>query len=89
MSQPASELPTATCRVTGCDEPAEALICHVHLPMLPPPLRQTIGDNPTLDTCPAAILTAALEHIAHKQSRAATRSPRPRGKPIQLALFDV
>lgn len=89
MSQPASELPTATCRVTGCDEPAEALICHVHLPMLPPPLRQTIGDNPTLDTCPAAILTAALEHIAHKQSRAATRSPRPRSKPIQLALFDV
>ncbi|MCP3810856.1 hypothetical protein NLX62_00630 [Mycobacteriaceae bacterium Msp059] len=87
MSQPASQLPT--CRVTGCDEPADGLICHVHLPMLPPPLRNTIADSHTLDACPAAILTAALEHIAHKQSRAATRSPRPRGKPIQLALFEV
>lgn len=87
MSQPASQLPD-TCRASGCDEHAEALICHIHLPMLPPALRQTIADNPTLDTCPAAILTAALEHIAHKESRAATRSPRRR-KPIQLALFEL
>lgn len=88
MSQPASQRPT-TCRVGGCDEPTETLICHIHLPMLPPPLRQTIADSPALDACPAAILTAALEHIAHKQSKAATRSPRRRGKPVQLALFDV
>lgn len=88
MTQPASQRPT-TCRVSGCDEPTEALICHIHVPKLPPALRQTIADNPTLDTCPAAILTAALEHIAHKESRTATRSPRRRGKPVQLALFDV
>ncbi|MEW2484404.1 hypothetical protein AB0876_32935 [Mycobacterium sp. NPDC049093] len=88
MSQPASQRPT-TCRVSGCDEPTDTLICHIHLPMLPPALRQTIADSPTLDTCPAAILTAALEHIAHKECRGATRSPRRRGKPVQLALFDV
>ncbi|MDG5769404.1 hypothetical protein [Mycolicibacterium fortuitum] len=89
MSQPAPQRRPTSCQVSECDEPTEALICHVHLPMLPPPLRQTIGDNPTLDTCPAAILTAALEHIAHRQSRAATRSPRRRRKPVQLALFDI
>jgi hypothetical protein len=73
-------------------------MCQPHWFMLPPPLREAIKTNYRAgqehDTTPSpeylAIAQAAVDAVAHKESRAVPRPPRPRrGKPVQLALFDL
>lgn len=76
--------------------PARVFMCQPHWSMVPPPLREAIktsyrtGDEH--DPAPelSAIAQAAVDAVAHKESRSVPRAPRPRrGKPVQLALFDL
>lgn len=63
-------------------------MCSVHWPMVPPALREAISRD--LGSCPPEIVTAAIDAVAHQESRIKARSgPRRRGKPVQLALFEV
>lgn len=63
-------------------------MCTVHWPMVPPALREVISGD--LGSCPPAIVTAAIDAVAHHESRVKARTgPRCCGKPVQLALFEV
>ncbi|CAN5144017.1 hypothetical protein BH09ACT8_BH09ACT8_08580 [soil metagenome] len=73
-------------------------MCPPHMKMAPAPLREAIranypagqehGEMPSPEYL--AIARAAVDAAAHKEARAAPRTPSPRrGKPVQLALFDL
>jgi hypothetical protein len=72
-------------------------MCRLHWFMVPPPLREAIKGSyrpgQEADKQPSseyvAIAQAAIEAVAHKESRGAPRAkPAPR-KPVQLALFEL
>lgn len=78
--------------------PPGTFMCQPHWLMVPPPLREALnaGPRPGRDYAAAAspehlaIAQAAVNAVAHKETRSAPRPPRrPRGKPVQLALFDL
>jgi hypothetical protein len=89
---------THGCRAKGCpvEVPAGMFMCQPHWFMVPPPLREAIKTSYQTghehDPAPeiSAIAQAAVVAVAHKESRGAPHAPRPRrGKPVQLALFDL
>lgn len=59
---------TGTCNAKECDTPSTALMCTVHLSMVPPALRQLIAGSSDPSDCDPAILTAAIDAVAHKQN---------------------
>lgn len=74
---------TGACNAKQCGTPAAALFCEHHLAMVPPALRHVIAASSDPDGCPPAIITAAIDAVAHKESRAAASAPRaPAPKPI-------
>lgn len=96
----AADTAPQVCHAERCsvEVPAGTFMCHRHMFMLPPPLREAIKTNYRAgqehDTTPSpeylAIAQAAVDAVAHKESRAVPRAPRPRrGEPVQLALFDL
>lgn len=89
---------TPVCQAKGCpvEVPAETFMCPPHWLMVPAPLRDAITTSyqsgPERGPAPEslAIAQAAIDAVAHKESRGAPRAPRPRrGQPVQLALFDL
>lgn len=73
-------------------------MCPPHWLMVPAPLREVITANYRAghehDTTASpefgAVAQAAIDAVAHKEARSAPRAARPlRGKPVQLALFDL
>jgi hypothetical protein len=92
----ATDSATHVCRAKGCpvEVPAGMFMCQPHWFMVPPPLREAIKTSYQTghDSAPEclAIAQAAADAVAHKEARGAPRAPRPRrGKPVQLALFDL
>ena len=85
----------AGCQAQRCsvEVPAGTFMCPPHWSMVPPPLREalTVGHHDAASSPEyRAIAQAAVDAVAHKERRAAPRTPRPpRGKPVQLALFDL
>jgi hypothetical protein len=88
-----------TCHAQGCDvevEPA-MFMCQPHWFMVPPPLREGIKGSyrpgQEVDKKPSseylAIAHAAIEAVAHKESRGAPRKKPAPPKPVQLALFEL
>jgi hypothetical protein len=90
------------CQAQRC--PAEVLpamfMCQPHWFMVPPSLREALKGSyrpgQESDKQPAAeylaIARAAIDAVAHKESRAAAgkrAAPRPQRKPVQLALFEL
>jgi len=77
---------TGACNAQQCGTPVAALFCEHHLAMVPPALRHVIAAGSDPDGCPPAIITAAIDAIAHKESRAAASAPRvPAPQPITVA----
>ncbi len=77
---------TGSCNAKGCGTPVPDLFCDRHLAMVPPALRHVVAASCDPDTRPSAIITAAIDAIAHKESRNAPRVPRPTApKPIAAA----
>lgn len=77
---------TRSCNAKQCGTPADALLCERHLAMVPPALRHVIAASSDPDSCPTAIITAAIDAVAHKESRAAASTPRESDpKPIATA----
>lgn len=79
------------CGAESCDTPipAESFMCEDHAKLLPAPLRHAVRDSYTPGQLPTTnrYLSAAVDAVAHKEARTASRSgPR---KAIQLALFDM
>lgn len=104
MVNPEKPSGPATCCAQGCGDPASGLMCARHLAMVPPGIRHVIASSADPAACPPAILTAAIDAVAHKESRLAPRTPRPQPPPPrppapkpaktvrkhdQLALFDL
>ncbi|SBS76622.1 hypothetical protein MHPYR_340031 [uncultured Mycobacterium sp.] len=89
---------THVCRAKGCpvEVAAADFMCQPHWLLVPAPLREAIKTSYQTghehDPAPelSAIAQAAVDAVAHQESRSAPRAPRPRrGKPVQLALFDL
>lgn len=77
---------TGACNARQCGTPVDALFCERHLTMIPPALRHVVAASSDPDGCPPALITAAIEAIAHKESRAAPSTPRiPAPKPTATA----
>jgi len=80
------------CRADGCDTevPDAAFMCDRHWSLVPPSLRGALG-TPAAERSPtyARCAQAAVAAVAHAEARRVARTPRPPGKPVQLALFDV
>lgn len=78
------------CRAKGCDSDTDGFMCADHYALIPPAMRSVIEAEPNPRACAPAIATAAIDAVAHKETRyarsATRRTPR---KPEQLALFDV
>lgn len=72
-------------------------MCAVHWPQVPPALRESINatyrPGQEVDKQPSneylAFAAAAIDAIAHKESRQQRTARRAPGKPVQLALFDI
>jgi hypothetical protein len=103
MSSPhPSDTEPRTCQAHNCSAevaPAEVM-CPPHWSLVPAPLRETIkasyqpGEEgaPHRSTESQAIIQAAIDAVAHKESRSAPRRPAiPRSprKPVQLTLFEL
>jgi hypothetical protein len=87
------------CHAQKCDvevEPA-MFMCRPHWFMVPPPLREAIKGSyrpgQEVDEQASgeylALAHAAIDAVAHKESRGAPRTARPPRKPVQLALFEL
>lgn len=97
MSAPAA---VHVCHAQGCPAGVRAqdFMCQPHWLLVPAPLRDVIAANHRAghenDTTASpeyrAVAQAAVDAVAHKEARSAPRAARPRrGKPVQLALFDL
>ncbi|WP_176470376.1 hypothetical protein [Mycobacterium avium] len=91
-----------TCHAQRCpvEVPPAMFMCQPHWFMVPPPLREALKGSyrpgQENDKQPSAeylaIARAAIDAVAHKESRAAKpkpAAPRPARKPVQLALFEL
>lgn len=100
--QAARETVPHICQAQRC--PVEVLpamfMCQPHWFMVPPSLRDALKSSyrsgQESDKQPSAeylaIAQAAIDAVAHKESRAAASkpaTPRPPRKPVQLALFEL
>lgn len=78
------------CRAKRCDNDTSGFMCPDHYALIPPAIRSIIEAEPNPRACPTAIATAAIDAVAHKESRYPTKGARRKpGKPVQLALFDL
>lgn len=77
MVNPEKPSGPATCCAQGCGDPASGLMCARHLAMVPPGIRHVIASSADPAACPPAILAAAIDAVAHKETRSAPRTPRP------------
>ncbi len=87
------------CHARGCTTEIEPrlFMCSDHWQQVPPALRESINSTYRLgqevDKQPSsqylAFAAAAIDAVAHKESRQRRPGPRAPSKPVQLALFDV
>lgn len=103
MTQSAMTTPPgeATCRAQDCETSIDTaeLMCTLHWAMVPASLRDSLtatydpAGEPSKEHL--AYIAAAVAGVAHKEKRrkpaahAAAKPPAKRGKPEQLALFDL
>ncbi|GAA2401587.1 hypothetical protein [Mycolicibacterium llatzerense] len=92
-----------TCRAKNCDLSADSFMCELHWGMVPTPFRAAIEASEDPRTCTTTIALAAIDAVAHKESRqqkrtakqpaaptpkpARTSARKPTRKPVQLELF--
>ena len=75
MANPEKPSGPSTCHAQRCGDPTAGLMCARHLAMVPPGIRHVIASSADPAACPPAILTAAIDAVAHKESRSAPRTP--------------
>ena len=81
MANPEKLSGPSTCHAQRCGDPTAGLMCARHLAMVPPGIRHVIASSADPAACPPAILTAAIDAVAHKETRSAPRTPRPQPPP--------
>lgn len=87
------------CHARGCEAEIQPrlFMCSVHWQQVPPALRESINSTyrpgQESDKQPSnqylAFAAAAIEAVAHKESRQRRLRLRAPSKPVQLALFDI
>lgn len=96
-------MPERTCRAKNCEVVTDSFMCERHWSMVPAPFRPAIEASEDPRTCTTTIALAAIDAVAHKESReqkrTAKRPPpptpkpapkstrKPARKPVQLELF--
>ncbi|WP_197502693.1 MULTISPECIES: hypothetical protein [unclassified Mycobacterium] len=85
------------CHARGCTTEIEPrlFMCPDHWKQVPPALRESINSTyrpgQEVDKQPSsqylALASAAIDAVAHKESRQRRLGPRASSKPVQLALF--
>lgn len=94
---PGPDAGTHRCHARGCTTDIEPrlFMCAVHWPQVPPALRESINATygQEVDKRPSdqylAFAAAAIDAVAHKESRQRRPSRWTASKPVQLALFDI
>ncbi|MFL0243184.1 hypothetical protein [Mycobacterium sp. SMC-17] len=92
-----------TCRAKNCEAPADSFMCELHWGLVPAPFRAAIEASEDPRTSTTTIALAAIDAVAHKESRqqkrtakppaaptpkpAAKPASKPTRKPVQLELF--
>lgn len=87
------------CHARGCTTEIEPrlFMCPEHWQQVPPALRESIDSTyrpgQEVDKQPSseylAFAAAAIDAVAHKESRQRRPGPRAPSKPVQLALFNI
>lgn len=101
MKSPSSAPPAGphVCHARGCTTEIEPrlFMCPDHWKQVPPALRESITSayrpGQQVDEQPSsqyvALACAAIDAVAHKESRQRRPGIRAFSKPVQLALFDL
>lgn len=75
------------CRAKGCGVEADGFMCGRHFGMVPPAIRAALEAGADPRTYSSSLAAAAIDAVAHKESRA--QGPRRRRAPVQLSLFET
>lgn len=78
---------TAACRAKGCDLEAATFMCEGHSALIPPAFRPAIESLADPHHDETAIVVAAIDAVAHKESRRGRSASRPTRVPVQLGLW--